>query len=278
MKQGYERLTDAEKLKVENDFLKMKMMLERGAAFGNSQSGKELPPEMENEFLKNIMLLEEQQDSRELVTVFERIGQPAHFKPAADLDDEEIEEAWQEINMLLNENGISLDCCSPNVTARELYRFTIEELFRHEIDKVALPGWMCCFIYDEFHPDPVYENTTAALETCRQIFAGEPMEWMHHFKKENLRLNDHYPITEEEFKNAVNRFKQAYDKIELLELQDKFCSISESIGFVKGDYKVQATINNDIVLLSGNWAIRFELNEEFGYWFINEVEVGGNMF
>ena len=52
MEQEYEQLSEKEKLKAENDFLKMKMMLEKGAQFGAGPNSMELPPELENEFLK----------------------------------------------------------------------------------------------------------------------------------------------------------------------------------------------------------------------------------
>ena len=51
-----------EQLKAENDFLKMKLMLEKGAEFHTSGDSMELPPEAENMFLKNIMEFERQFD------------------------------------------------------------------------------------------------------------------------------------------------------------------------------------------------------------------------
>ena len=46
-------LNELEKLKAENDFLKMKMMLEHGADFYMSgEDNKELDPEIENQFTR----------------------------------------------------------------------------------------------------------------------------------------------------------------------------------------------------------------------------------
>ena len=46
-----------ENLRMQNDFLKMKMMAESGAIFGGVEG---LPPEIENQFLNNILEFEKQ--------------------------------------------------------------------------------------------------------------------------------------------------------------------------------------------------------------------------
>ena len=58
MNENFESSDEEEKLKAENDFLKMKIMLERGATFGGDNS--ELPAEIENAFLNNVMAFEKQ--------------------------------------------------------------------------------------------------------------------------------------------------------------------------------------------------------------------------
>ena len=278
MTHEYDDLTQEEKLKAENDFLKMKMMLEKGAEFGAMSNNDDFTPEMENLFLKNIIDFEEQLENSERITVFERIGKPRHFKSPTEINDPELENLWIELSELMSNNGITLDCCSPNISKRELYRFVVEELFQHEIDKIALPGWYTTFIYDEFHPDPVYENSTAAIEECRQILGEEQMRWLHNFRKENLRLNDHYPLTEVGLKDVVNRFKEAYDELEIIEIKDNFCSVTENESRVKGVYEVKAVIGKESILLRGDWAVRFEWNPQVGYWYISEVLIEGISF
>ena len=111
---------------------------------------------------------------------------------------------------------------SPKVTTRDLYRFTIEELFEHEMDDIDLPGTVSCFTYDEFHPDHEYENKRTSVEDVIQhIFENEPYQWMHHFRRENLRLNEHFPLKEDEFKTLVNRFKEAYVAMKLESINQK---------------------------------------------------------
>src|SRR5204862_7356956 len=110
----------------------------------------------------------------------------------------------------LNEHGVELSACSPKVTARKLYRFALEELFQCEIDDVNIPGMMRGFIYDEFYPDHEYDNTKAAKDDCVEpIFSKEPFERTYQFS-DQLRLNNHFPMTRQEFKYLINRFHDAY--------------------------------------------------------------------
>ena len=265
-------------LKDENVFLKMKLMLERGASFGK-EDGKDLPAEIENKFLQNIIEFEKQFDEHKTIRVFDKIGKPTNFKPAADIPDEEIAQAWEALSDLLGEHGISLGVCSPNISKRELYRFTVEELFEYEMDDINIPGMVHGFIYDEFYPDAVYENTNAAIEECiKYILQKEPMEWTHHFRKENLQLNQHVSLLEEELKIIVNMFKLAYDDLEIKEINETGCIVDEKKSLVNGTYHVVALSGKDACTLAGNWEVGFEKDDELDYWYIYYVQIEGINF
>ncbi|HMD00913.1 MAG TPA: hypothetical protein VKH37_12205, partial [Ferruginibacter sp.] len=124
-----------DELKIENDFLKMKLMLEQGAQFGDHYGTSEgLPADIENQFLKNIIEFEKQFAEQKRIKVFEKIGKPSQFRPVNEVPDEEITQAWEGLHDYLREHSIELGVCSPNISSRELYRFTIEELFEYEMD------------------------------------------------------------------------------------------------------------------------------------------------
>jgi len=268
---------EEERLKAENDFLKMKIMLERGGFFG--EQNEELPADVENEFLNNIMAFEKQFEERKTIRLFDKIGRPQHYKPVGDIGDSEIEKAYSSLLDCLHEHSIDLDVCSPNITTRELYRFVTEELFEYEMDDMDLPGWTTNFIYDEFHPDPVYDNTRAATEDCiNYVLQKEPMEWTHHFRNENLQLNEYQGLTIEELKTMVNRFKNAYDGLEIININATKCIVNEKESWVEGYYSVLATSGNDTDTLSGNWKVVFEKDEEWGYWYINSIGIKGINF
>ncbi|MFI5130151.1 MAG: hypothetical protein ACHQFX_09180, partial [Chitinophagales bacterium] len=278
MQEDYPKLNQEEQLKAENDFLKMKLMLERGGHFGGDENS-ELPPEIENQFLNNIMAFEKQFEEHKTIKVFDKIGRPSDLTPVNEIPDDAMEEAWKELRHRMNEYGIDLDVCSPNISARELYRFTTEELFEHETDDMNLPGWSTNFIYDEFYPDPVYENTRAATESCvNYILQKEPMQWTHHFQDEGLRLNGHYPLSIDELKAVVNRFKDAYEDLEVTGINAHHCTVDNGQSVVTGEYSVIATNNKDCETLKSDWRVIFSFDEEIGYWYITEVHIGGINF
>src|SRR4030095_14115384 len=167
MEKNLDPMRDNGDLKAENDFLKMKMMLEKRAHF---DSARNIDPAIENHFLKSVMEYEKQFEKGERITVFDKLGQPRQFRAVKEISDGEIEREWEALYSFMQERGVELSVCSPNVKARELYRFAVEELFNVETDKIDMPGMMTCFIYDEFHPDYAYENSRIAVEECMNYF------------------------------------------------------------------------------------------------------------
>lgn len=139
----FDNLRSEESLKAENDFLKMKMMLEHGAKFG--EGTEDVPPEIENEFLQYVVAFEKQAANPKYIKLYDKIDRPAHFKPVSAIAEEDIETAWGELSDYMINYGVSLGVCSPNVSVRELYRFTTEELFDHDMNDINVPGMMGSF-------------------------------------------------------------------------------------------------------------------------------------
>jgi hypothetical protein len=278
MSDDYKNLTEEEKIKAENDFLKMKIMIEHNGQCFSGNSDEELPAEIENQFLTNIIEFEKEYASHKTISVFEKIGSPEHFKPINEISDQAIGQAWDELWDYMSEHGVELSACSPNVSARELYRFTTEELFKHETEDINIPGMMTCFIYDEFYPDHEYDNTRAAVDDCiSAIFQKEPFEWMHHFA-EKIRLNDHLSLSKEDFKNVINRFKDVHDEIEIDTVDVESAKIEDKLCPVKGTYSAHATIDATTIEYKGNWLVEFEVKDDWGYWYIKNVQMGGITF
>lgn len=268
-----------DQLKSENEFLKMKLMLEKGAEFGSTETGKELPPILENEFLKQIMEFEKQWENAPRIKVFDKIGRPVHFKPVDTITVDEIGEAWDELSSYLRQHGVSLEVCSPNISPRELYRFATEELFQLDVDDIGIPGLVHGFIYDEFHPDEVYDNTVMAIEDClKMIFRKDPLEWTFHYKQEGLRLNDRIGLTAEGLKELVNRFKGAFDEISPAGFSSTSCKLFDTDCTVSGVYAADAVIGTNNYRLEGNWEISTEKDTDHGVWLITGVTIQGINF
>jgi hypothetical protein len=151
----------------------------------------------------------------------------------------------------------------------------VEELFEHEMNDMDIPGMTTGFIYDEFHPDPVYDNSRTARDCIRQMLIQEPLEWVRDFRKEKLRLNNHFPLTIEAFKTKTLSFKKGYDTLDAETAEETACDINEGICVVTGTYTVNATSDHQPIILKGSWTVKFEWDEKWGYWNIYEVQIDG---
>lgn len=209
-----------------------------------------------------------------MIIVFDKIGNPNHFKPVDEIPDNEIENAWNELDEYLKKYGIELSVCSPNISNKELYRFTTEELFDYEMNNINIPGSVTHFTYDEFYPDHKYDNTRHAVEDCIGVILKKQLfDWMPLLKNENLRINDHYPVSEKEYINLINRFKESYEDIQLQDMNDPGCTIDGNCCFVKGNYNVTLKLSSEEIFVKGNWMVEYEFDEEFGFWKISNVQI-----
>jgi hypothetical protein len=278
MENEFEHLDDDEKLKAENEFMKMKMMLERGAQFNSAAGDKNLSPDIENSFLKHIMAFEQQFEERKTTTVFEKIQKPQHFRPVDEISDSLIDEAWDQLYDYMVEHGVQLDCCSPNISNRELYRFATEELFEHEMEDFDMPGMTSCFIYDEFHPDHVYDNERMAeSEGIQAILSKKPLEWMHQFEETGVLFNQR-KFKIEEFKSYVNRFKAIYDEIGETGVANCKAVINGNNCVVTGTYESTLVFEKTEKPIGGKWRIEIVFDDIIGYWHISKLEIEGVEF
>ena len=279
MRQEGQGLTPQEQLRADNDYMKMKLMLERGAKFGSSGQENDLPPEIENRFLRNVMEFESLNDKRAFIKVSEKLGSPEQFIPEEHIDDSRIDHAWTELLAFLNRHQITIGVCSPNVKPRDLYRFVTQELFDLHISSVDMPGLVHGFIYDEFHPDPAFDNPRSVIEGFLEpLFSSRPFEAMHFYRRFDLRLNDHYPLSQRQFMNLVNHFRNNYEGFSRLQLSQVCCSIDGSVSDVSGKFRVEAARKEDITLLEGAWTISLSENPLSGVWEINSARIGGISF
>jgi len=274
MQEDFLHLNDEEKLKAENEFLKMKLMLEWGGHFGGNEDN-ELPPALENEFLNNIMAFESEFEKHQTIKVFDKIGRPLQFKPVDDVADGDIELAWKELDAYMRARDIHLDVCSPNVSARELYRFVTEELFGYETDDMNLPGWTTNFIYDEFHPDPVYDNSELVRrDLLYDIFRKEELFNELQYDSEGFVFNSKQYDEFDLFKEKINRFKSLFNEIELEQCEIHDCTVSNNGCTVMGSYRAKAKTGNDELVYEGPFSVELILKDT-QYWYLKRIEIKG---
>ena len=114
-------------------------------------SSSSLPPELHLDWLDYIIEFEEKWANANMTTVAERLGNIS-FPPPDELNDEQLVAEWDRLQQLMSDNNLDL-CTINDVPDRELYRFTVEELFAEEIVDIRIYGMTTHFIYEEFYPD-----------------------------------------------------------------------------------------------------------------------------
>ena len=272
MPNEFDHLGEQDRLKAENEFLKMKLMLEHGAVM--SGSDEDIPDDVENAFLNNIIAFEKEFERRKQVKIFDAIGRPTHFRPAAEISDSDIGEAWLQLRECLNEHSIDLGVCSPNISERELYRFTIEELFDHEMDDISVPGWVTHFIYDEFHPDTVYDNSRMVENSIlRDIFRTGDLLCDHEYNKE-FYFNNELFSDFNSYNERIRLFKSLYEDIEVTRSHVSDCMVKGGRCTVVGNYVATARNGGNEDIYKGAFCVELSSNDEY-YWHVHSIRIEG---
>lgn len=275
MCEEYRGMDEREALRMENEVIKMKLMLEHGAEFQFGGDPGALSAETEREFLNYIMDFEQQEALARETTVFDVLGSPGHFPSVDIIPEEELGARLRELLDHMEQHGIELSVFSPNVSPREVYRFITEELFRHRMLHMNMEGMITCFIYDEFHPDHPYENTRTAVNECmREIFQNGDLQWTFQYEQQ-LELNGVVVNGIDNFRRRINQFKHRYLNIDAIRMDASGCLIDGGSSEVSGVYELCFSTEDSHELKIGTWKVGFRYWEEMDIWMIHSIEVEG---
>ncbi len=256
-----------ENLRIENELLRIKLTAQYGDAF-QMESNASLPPEIENQFLKNILAFEESYENAEVTTVYEQIGKPS-YKSIDELSPAEITEELNRITAIMETHHIGLDFCDGPYPDEEMYKFITEELFAHEIDRVPLLGMNWNFIYEEFHPNNKAEmtkNTHQFLEHWLNRSFGEYSSELDY----NIITADGRQMKRDElikkmspFFDSFERFENDGYNIDMIDVQEQ--EDGRAMGFSEGMYKYDAIIENgESIHFEGPY--KLYMRREDNYW------------
>ncbi len=201
------------KLAEENELLKLKMMAEFG---GNFISADQVPAELENKFLKQIINFHRQHGKPEKISIYQYIGQP-EYNHVHDLSDKQIKKELKKLQKLLVKHGIGLDVWAPTPD-KEIYRFITEELFKIEIDNVKMKGWMSQFVYEDFHPNAEYDIKYAVHHIITGLFDSQGVLY-EDFVGEELKDSLGLTMDIEELKEKTMAFRQHYHDVILVDYE-----------------------------------------------------------
>lgn len=257
-----------ENLRIENDILKLKLHASYGSdvKMGGSEN---LPPEIENMFLKNVFAFEEAMQNEELVKIFDHIGKPA-FKPEEEIEDAHISAGLKEILAVLEQHSIQLDVLG-TYDDRVIYKFIVEELFDHEVlMSPKIPGFTLHFIYEEFHPNHSYDIENRVSEFFTDWFERKFDQYS--FELANTMLIADGKVMKKE--ELLQRLQCIFDSY--TSFTDKEYSISDikfqlnesegtGMGYAEGEVKYYATLEDGQQILLGG-PFKFYMSYENNWW------------
>ena len=255
-----------ENIKIENDFLKLKLKAQYGDAFF-MESNADLPPEMENLFLKNIIAFEKNSEKAEYITVYEKIGKPT-YKPAGGMNPVEITAALKKITALMEQQGVCLDICQGPYPDDIIYTFITEELFSQEIQKEILPGGAWHFIYEEFHPNDKRDIEKNTHEFLLHWFSRDFNEFCSGLAYEILTADDRR-LSRDAVLKKMNLFFDAFetfmnDGYNIDEIHFEFPDPEHGLGHAEGRLKYDAVMENGEVLhYEGTYKLYMQRRDNF---------------
>ena len=273
MEEDKNELTPEEKIRQENDLLKLKLMAEQGAKFFEG-SETELSPTIENEWLNYIQNFEELHKNAKKISVYKLIGEPA-FEAEEDLDDASITKKLSELLEYMGEHGVCLDYMD-GYDDRVIYKFIVDELFIYEMDDVRMDGMVSHFIYEEFYPNHNHDLTQHTEEFIYQLLKSEWNEFASHTLCKELRQSGQEKVSEETFVEKIKLFQAAWKNFEVTkeEITEVDFSLKKKKARVVVDLAYSAfTPNGEKVSFAGNALLGFR--HQYGYWYINQAHIPG---
>ena len=258
-----------ENLRMQNDFLKMKMMAESGAFFGGEGG---LPPEIENLFLKNVMEFEKMNAGLQAKKIFDVLNKPV-FEDEKDLDEEKFKIEFKRLEALLEENSINISFTRER-DDRFKYDFITKEIFEHETTFIPVNGMTTYLSYEEFHPDHEAEITEITNQFLDDFFERKLNADTDYISDQIIEPDGNILSREQ----LINRFHSLYEaavefentsfQLENLEFELKEPGKEPSaMGFSEGWIRYDMIFSDDSrKKIDGPFKIYFA--REFDYWSI----------
>ena len=249
-----ENLSEKEKnaeLSIENEVLKVKMQLQFGDDF-LMNADPSIPPEIENQFLKQVMAFEAMHaQQQEQISVYEKIGKPT-FKKISELKTDEISKSLENLMVLMEKHNINLDMCDGPYDDAVIYQFITEELFEVEVEKEFIPGMTCNFIYEEFHLNDKAEITKNTHEFLKHWFKQDFNEYSSELAYTMVTAEGKM-LSREAFFAKTKHFFDAFeafqnDAYNIDEVSFELHNVGKGMGFAEGMLKYDAVLENGEVI------------------------------
>lgn len=264
-------MNSQDELKAENLLLKLKLEMEHGMKMFDTSK---LDPEIENQWLSNIVNFEKQFENANQIKVFDLIGRP-YFKPMHEMSIPEISE---ELNRLLNilwENQINFSCIC-DYDDELIYRFITQEFFEHEVDDIRIDGMINHFVYETFHPNHDYDLRRYATEFIEKVLKES---WIPEFDKSDLTSEVTFRGRQydgDSISGIIQTFQETFQPAEIKESAIEFVGfdLDEQFASVRMHLSYSTKPENGKTpVYSGKAFLNFKM--EFDYWRISSFQLPG---
>jgi len=245
------------RLRMENNEKKKQLSDEFGADFGGMTGENEFSPELENQFLDNILNFENAFQSAKQIKIYDLLEQPA-FQKAEMLTDAQVTKELDRLIELMGSRRIRVDTIC-DVDEREMYRFITEELFQEETDDMNVPGMMTCFTYEEFHPNHKHDIERHATDFFHFYLNFENDFYKSFLTKEAEDADWHF------------HFRQAFSSFQVKNFSINDLIFDTEKAVVRFDCDFAGTVEGDIFSLRFEGMGEMKLLYHWDYWCVDSI-------
>jgi len=256
-------LDPEENLRMENQFLELKLKAEFGA---ETFASSDLPADIENQFLKNVLEFEKSFSQSRENKVSDILGNP-FMKPEAELDDLRIELYLNRVNKMLLEKNIAVDF-GGEYSNRVKYKFITEELFEASIFPAGIPGMIMHFSYEEFHPDHAIDLEKKARKFISGWF-DKDIEKLLWELADYIILPNGTTLGKEKVSEKLNQAFSRYSHFS--EYKHLISDVTFAIDDESGNACVEGVVSynalmakNEAIAIQGSFKLYF--CREYGWW------------
>lgn len=266
MENKFAHLNQEEKLKLETELLKLKLLAENNAVLHQSES-LALSAQAEYDWHNHIYHYEKLCKEAGYTTVYDLIGKP-FFKQISQLEPAEIGTALDSLLQLMHEKRIGLNYLEDCYTPETLYRFLTEELFDQQICRYRGPGQegYTMFCYEEFHPNHPYDLNRYTKEYLESLLGERP------WNRASLKYTHDKRVTVNGLLLSLNAYSDRIDRFK--ECYPHFLFSGRTIDTISFDEEAGTASSKGTICIGEKlipYTIRYALDYEL--WVIYAVDI-----
>jgi len=222
-------------LNEENKKKKKELKEKFGGEFYKEESN--LSPEIESQFLNNVMKFEEEWENAEEVEMYEYLGKP-RFEKLKNIKNAELPLKIDEVLDIYNRNNINIDIIEEeDVSDEDFYKYLTEELPKHKFYPMPISGMTTNYIYEEFHPNDKLDSKDAIEHLIYDFLNNSEYKALHIAKEKPLSIAGKI-VSKEKF---IESFAALFEDVDKL-------IVREEVLFNKIEITDKSKVEADLIL------------------------------